>query len=180
MLMRTNPFNVVTKPVIMQIKEECKNHLIYVEQKRLRSSNKKLSEDISSFIENAIEDHNSNLYAPKVDSKPDIVSKFDETFFIELKSSTGDNWRGGNYSKREGYHIFIKWNKQCQFFIAGCYVSKKDWKESRSKSYYATSFGKKQLMEAKKKGILDIYCGDIVEEYTKDKSKVKGIKIILS
>ena len=127
----------------------------------LVKSPKQISEDISGLLETAIERNIEGAIAPKVDSEPDIRYNGKP---IEIKTSAGTSWRGGTFSKRPGYYIFVTYtidaNNVPSFYIAGINLKEEDWKSSTSDSYYATTYGKKEIYLNKDK--VTTYAGSLV------------------
>ena len=138
--------NLVNEAVIENLRENTKRLLDVYEDFGLNKTPKNISEDISGLLETAIERNNEGAIAPKVDSEPDIRYNGKA---VEIKTSAGTNWRGGTFSKRPGYYIFVTYeldeNNNPSFYIAGIDLKEEDWKVSSSKNYYATSYGKKEL-----------------------------------
>ena len=138
-------------------------------------SAKQMSELVSALLENAIADNIDGAIAPKVDSEPDILYNGNS---VEIKTSTGETWRGGTFSKRPGYYLFVKWelnhNGSPRFYIAGVQLQESDWKKTKSKTYYATTFGKKELF-AKHNSVTE-YVGSIEQSFSKN-GNVKGLKV---
>ena len=93
-------------------------------------SAKQMSELVSALLENAIADNIDGAIAPKVDSEPDILYNRNS---VEIKTSTGETWRGGTFSKRPGYYVYVKWelnhNGSPRFYIAGVQLQESDWKK---------------------------------------------------
>jgi len=139
---------IINEAVLNRLTSDTKELFDFYDKKGLRKSAKQKSEDISGLLETAIEDLIEGAVAPKVDSEPDIRLKGAP---VELKTSAGDCWRGGTFSKRGGHFVFINWETDDKnnpsFFIAGIDLVEEDWKMSTSDNYYATTFGKKELLE---------------------------------
>ena len=138
--------NIINETVIENLRENTKRLLDVYEDFGLNKTPKNISEDISGLLETAIERNVEGAIAPKVDSEPDI------RYYgvpVEIKTSAGTNWRGGTFSKRPGYYIFVTYtldeNNVPSFYIAGIDLVEEDWKSSTSENYYATSYGKKEL-----------------------------------
>ena len=138
--------NLVNEAVIENLRENTKRLLDVYEDFGLNKTPKNISEDISGLLETAIERNVEGAIAPKVDSEPDI--RYNGTA-VEIKTSAGTNWRGGTFSKRPGYYIFVTYeldeNNNPSFYIAGIDLKEEDWKASSSENYYATAYGKKEL-----------------------------------
>ena len=139
---------MITQEVVERLILDTKKVFDFYDLMKIRKSAKNKSEDISSLLETAMEDLIEGAVAPKVDSEPDIRFNGDP---IEIKTSSGETWRGGAYSKRGGHFVFVTWelsnNNTPSFFIAGIDLIESDWKLSKSKNYYATTFGKKELYD---------------------------------
>jgi len=158
---------MITKKVLERLTSDVKDLFDFYDKKRLRKSDKQKSEDISGLLETAMEDHVEGAVAPKVDSEPDIRLYGNP---VEIKTSSGETWRGGAYSKRGGHFIFVTWkldeNNVPSFFLAGIDLVETDWKMSKSDNYYATTYGKKELYSNNDKVIF--YHGSL-EGYTRGK-----------
>ena len=137
---------MITKEVVEKLSSDTKELFDFYDKKGLRKSDKQKSEDISGLLETAMADIVDGAVAPKVDSEPDIRLNGNP---VEIKTSSGETWRGGAYSKRGGHFIFVTWkldeNNVPSFFLAGIDLVETDWKMSNSKNYYATTYGKKEL-----------------------------------
>ncbi len=148
--------------ILKKLKLDTKELFDIYEDKRLFKTKKNLSEDISAMMENAISDYVKGSVAPKKDSEPDIVLECGTP--VEIKTSSGLSWRGGTFSKRSGHFIFVNWeldsDNNVKFFIAGIDLIESDWKASKSKSYYATTYGKKELYINRDR--VTFYCGEII------------------
>lgn len=138
---------MITKEIISKLEMEVKETLDFYDSKKLRKSAKQKSEDISGLLEIIMENYIDGAIAPKVDNKPDIILNGKP---VEIKTTNGDSWRGGKFSKRGGYYIFISWVldnfNNPSFFIAGINLVESNWIISKSKKYYATYYGKKELV----------------------------------
>ena len=137
---------MITKEVVEKLSSDIKELFDFYDKKGLRKSDKQKSEDISGLLETVMADLVEGAVAPKVDSEPDIRLNGNP---IEIKTSSGETWRGGAYSKRGGHFIFVTWeldeNNVPALFLAGIDLVESDWKMSKSKNYYATTYGKKEL-----------------------------------
>ena len=109
-------------------------------------SAKNISELISKMLEKSMSTLIEGAVAPNLDSEPDIRLNGSP---VEIKTSSGETWRGGAYSKRSGHFVFVSWEMDENYiptwFIVGIDLIESDWKLSKSKNYYATTFGKKEL-----------------------------------
>ena len=145
---------MITSEVIERLSSDTKELFDFYDKKRLIKSDKQKSEDISGLLETAMEDLIEGAIAPKVDHEPDIRLNGAP---VEIKTSSGENWRGGEFSKRGGHFVFVTWtldgNNVPSFFIGGIDLVEEDWKKSNSENYYATTFGKKELWENREKVI---------------------------
>ena len=128
---------MITDAVINRLSNDTKELFDFYDKKGLRKSDKQKSEDISGLLETAMEDLIDGAVAPKVDSEPDIRLNGNP---VEIKTSSGETWRGGAYSKRGGHFIFVTWsldkNNVPSLFLAGIDLVESDWKLSGSANYY--------------------------------------------
>ena len=138
--------DIINEAVLTSLRENTKRLLDTYEDFGLNKSPKQISEDISGLLETAMERNIEGAVAPKKDSEPDIWLNGKA---IEIKTSAGTTWRGGTFSKRPGYYIFVTYtldgNNVPSFYIAGIDLNEEDWKSSTSDNYYATTYGKKEL-----------------------------------
>jgi hypothetical protein len=138
--------NIVNEKVLTALRQSTKKLLDTYKDFGLNKSPKNISEDISGLLETAIERNIEGAIASKIDSEPDIRYNGEA---VEIKTSAGTTWRGGTFSKRPGYYIFVTYtldeNNVPSFYIAGINLKEEDWKSSTSDSYYATTYGKKEL-----------------------------------
>ena len=158
---------MITKEVIERLSADTKELFDFYDKKRLFKTKKQKSEDISGLLETAMADLIEGAEAPKIDAEPDIRLHGEP---VEIKTTSGECWFSGTFSKREGYFIFVSWildakNKPA-FFIAGKPLKKEDWKASTSDSYYATTYDKKVLYNNRKE--VDFYHG-YLEGYQRGK-----------
>ena len=142
---------IIQEDIINKVKKDAKELFKIYDKFGLIKSKKQLSEDISGLFETAICFFLNDAIAPKKDSEPDIIYNGKA---IEIKTSSGTDWRGGEYSKRSGYFIFISWRLNenslfsesfIEFYIVGINLKEEDLKKSKSENYYATNYGKKEL-----------------------------------
>ena len=141
------------KPVIEKLTIDTKELFDIYEERRLFKTTKQKSEDISGLLENAMEDKIDGVVAPKKDCEPDIRMNGEP---VEIKTSgawNGGCWQSGGHSKRDGHFIFVLWeldeNNNPSFFIAGKDLIESDWIRPKSKNYYGTTYGKKNLYAEK-------------------------------
>ena len=160
---------MITSKVVERLSSDTKELFDFYDEKRLIKSDKQKSEDISGLLETAMEDLIEGAVAPKVDHEPDIRLNGKP---IEIKTSSGENWRGGEFSKRGGHFVFVTWvideDNFPSFFIGGIDLVEEDWKKSNSKNYYATTFGKKEMWENRDK--VTFYRGSL-EGYMRGKQE---------
>ena len=142
--------DIINEAVLTALRENTKKLLDTYKDFGLNKSPKQISEDISGLLETAIERNIEGAIAPKKDSEPDIWLNGKA---VEIKTSAGTTWRGGTFSKRPGYYIFVTYtlwsgfdfDNVPSFYIAGIDLKEEDWKSSTSDNYYATTYGKKEL-----------------------------------
>ena len=164
---------IIQEDIINKVKKDAKKLFSIYEEFGLVKSKKMLSEDISGLFEIAICFFLNDAIAPKKDSEPDIIYNGKA---IEIKTSAGTNWRGGEYSKRSGYFIFVSWKLNettlfPEFYIAGVNLKEKDWKISKSENYYATSYGKKELYLNENQ--VTCYTGSMIGNQSKKRLTIK-------
>ena len=164
---------MITEQVIEKLSSDTKELFDFYDKKNLFKTKKQKSEDISGLLENAMAELIEGAIAPKIDAEPDIRLNGDP---VEIKTTSGETWFSGTFSKREGYFIFLHWvlrkDNYPEFFIAGKDLKKDDWTASKSKSYYATTYDKKTLYA--NRDDWKIYTGHL-EAY--DRGKQQCIKI---
>ena len=97
---------MITSEVVERLTSDTKKVFDFYDLMKMKKSDKNKSEDISSLLETAMEDLIEGAVAPKVDSEPDIRLNGDP---VEIKTSSGETWRGGAYSKRGGHFVFVTW-----------------------------------------------------------------------
>jgi len=130
-----------------------KKYLILFNNDELDISNKMKSEFASQIAEKSIKETIPGTICPKLDKEPDCKIPHKITNNLtpwEIKCTTGDNWRGGEYSKRPGYYLLISWKQTEQniaIFAARLHMTEDDWDKSKpkkngDKNYYATTFPK--------------------------------------
>ena len=165
---------MITKEVIKRLSTDTKELFDFYDKKRLFKTKKQKSEDISGLLETAMADIIEGAVAPKIDSEPDIRLNGEP---VEIKTSGNWNagtWQSGGFSKRDGHFIFVLWeldeNNKPSFFVAGKNLLESDWVPSKSKNYYGTSYGKKNLYE--KKDDVIFYHG-YLEQYGKMKKCIR-------
>jgi len=143
---------------------------------RIVKTKKQLSEDVSALFETAMEDVYTNVVAPKKDSEPDIYM---DGIPVEIKTTKGEDWTGGEYSKRPSQYLLVAWEdvgQDTRFFVANLYLKEEDWKSSKSDKYYGTNFSKKDIISRiENQKDVDILSGEI---YSYNRGKQKCIKVI--
>ena len=154
---------MITEEVIERLTVDTKDLFDFYDKKGLHKTKKQKSEDISGLLENAIADLIDGAVAPKIDAEPDIRLHGEP---VEIKTTSGETWFSGTFSKREGHFIFVHWmmkeDNKPEFFMCGKELKKDAWKPSTSDSYYATTYDKKRLYKNRKdwtfyKGWLEAY-----------------------
>ena len=157
-------------------------------------SNKMTSEFMSAIVETAFAEvlskNGVDVSTPKKDSEPDAYVQGEP---VEIKTTSGDQWRGGTFSKRPGIYLLVSWEYDeeigTKLFAAMQDMEESDWQSSmldednnlvQGANYYATTYGKKKLVSQNKYEILS---GSIeVNRYMKSgfPRRVPTIKIIRS
>ena len=158
---------MITEKVIEKLTCDTKELFDFYDKKSLFKTKKQKSEDISGLLENAMASLIDGAVAPKIDAEPDIRINGEP---VEIKTTSGETWFSGTFSKREGYFLFVHWrilkDNRPEFFIAGKDLKKDDWTPSKSKSYYATTYDKKTLYANREE--VDFYKG-FLEAYNRGK-----------
>ena len=106
---------IITNEVLDKLRSDTKRLFDIYDEFGLSKTPKQKSEDISALLENAIEEYIDGAVAPKVDSEPDIYYYGKP---VEIKTSAGTSWRGGTFSKRPGYYVFVTYSLTCQYSIS--------------------------------------------------------------
>ena len=167
--------HLINDKVVEQLQDMYARLLDIYAEFGLHKTAKQLSEDVSGLLETVISKHIEGAIAPKTDHEPDILYYGKR---VEIKTTNGDKWRGGTFSKRPGYYIFVKVetvDEQTKFYIAGIHLEESDWVEVKSPKYYATFYTKKELF-ANRDSVTN-YVGNIEQILTK-LGKFKGLKVI--
>ena len=157
--------NIITNEVLHKLRSDTKRLFDIYDEFGLVKTAKQKSEDISGLLEVAIAEFIDGAVAPKKDKEPDILLHTkDNIIVVEIKTTNGESWRGGTFSKRPGYYIFVSWKldefNYPSFYIAGIDLKEEDWKSSNSDNYYATTYSKKELYLNKDK--VTTYVGSLV------------------
>ena len=149
-------------------------------------SSKMISELASQALELAFKDSKLIVETPKLDKDPDMLLGYDKKPW-EIKCTSTDGWRGGEYSKRPGYYILLTYNiigDNINIFAARLSMTEEDWitskpkDESKEQKYYATTFGKKELLKYINENKAEILCGDIYNpKYRDGNTNYSQIKI---
>tara|TARA_B110000879_G_C11072948_1_gene471467 strand:- start:300 stop:806 length:507 start_codon:yes stop_codon:yes gene_type:complete len=159
---------VINENVMSTLKSDVKKLFDTLDELKLDMSDKQRSELISGLVENAVQRNIPNAVAPKIDSEPDL---YIDGKAVEIKTTAGESWRGGAFSKRPGYYIFVSWklddNNDSEFFMGGTHMKESDWKASGSANYYATTYGKRELAN---NSDTVIYSGNL-EKYSRGKTE---------
>ncbi len=178
--MQKNPFGVKREHVLEGLRESSKAMRGFIkefkEEYDVVLSGKVLSELYSNLLETicarvfsdklgyevkkASSDNDSDLFFTKINMP------------MEIKVTSGQVWRGGEFSKRASWHLMVSRDESFENFFV-CLVDMKShdglWESSmqKGKDYYAPNFKKDQIYELKDEVI--IFVGDI----EKDKRSVK-------
>jgi len=90
---------MITESVIARLTDDTKELFDFYDKKGLYKTKKQKSEDISGLLENAMASLIDGAVAPKIDAEPDIRLHGEP---VEIKTTSGETWFSGTYSKREG------------------------------------------------------------------------------
>lgn len=119
----------------------------------------RLSQDASGVFENQLAKILNELYpeyniipALNDNSKPDlnIIKSFGDTAIpVEIKfSSDTKAWQGGQFSKREGWHILVSWaNNFESFFATLAFLRQDHWLHSGNENFYGTKLPLSTILE---------------------------------
>ncbi len=179
--MEENPFGI-TREMILEILREGAEAMQFFTKSFKEKYDVKLSGKIQSeTFSNLLEQISAKVFTKhlgyevknaKSDNDPDLLfTKINMP--MEIKVTSGQVWRGGEFSKRASWHLMVSRNDDFdEFFV--CLIDmnreKNLWISSmqKGKDYYAPSFKKDQIYELK---------NDIVrenpEEYKGEKGKQK-------
>lgn len=91
--------NVINQEVLNGIRTDVKKLFDLLEELDLDTSEKQKSELISGLVENNVAKFITDAHAPKLDSEPDLYIGEQP---VEIKTTAGEQWRGGKFSKRPG------------------------------------------------------------------------------
>ena len=181
--MGNNPFGITRKMVLEILKESSKAMNFFVknfkEKHNAQLSGKLLSETFSNLLEQKASQILTKrlgyeVQNPSGDRTPDLIfTKLGKP--LEIKVTSEMNWRGGEFSTRPTYHMFVSRNdKFNEFFVVLIDMSKEGglWESSmqKGKRYYAPYFKKEKIYEMRNKA--DILIGKIT------KNKKGTIKLI--
>lgn len=159
--------------VLRNTKEDFQKLKNIYEDFGLVKSPKQLSEDLSGIMETNFERHYGGT-SPKSDHEPDFI--LEDGTPIEIKCTSGENWRGGTFSKRAGEYILVSWelndSNELSMFVCGTYLEESDWVVSKSKNYYATSMTKKALNNLVSQEKVTVYLGNISEGKRKNSIQI--------
>jgi len=144
-----------------------------------RLSTKLVSELISNAIEESAaevltEHTGENWDNAKSDRDADVFCKRTEDK-LEIKTTCGDTWRGGEFSRRPGDYLLVKWESFDKFYVTFLTMEESEWKSSGCGNYYATSFGKKEL--AGRDDRLDLI-GELTINSLKNNGEARKVPII--
>jgi len=169
-----------------------KEVIAFFNTKQLDICAKQLSEIASQVAEKAMEMSIPGTTCPKRDKDPDCFIPHLTTEILapwEIKCTTGEEWRGGDFSKRPGFYVLISWQHDKQqgdikIFAARLHMEEEDWikskpsKKSGSENYYATSFNKKNLLKYVTAGKAEVLCGNIYHpKYKSGKVRTNQVKL---
>jgi hypothetical protein len=173
--MKNNPFKITDKMVLEALKESSKAMKFFIDDFKkkydVKLSNKILSETFSNLLEQISAKIFSKslgyeVKKAKTDNDPDLTfTKINMP--MEIKVTSGQVWRGGEFSKRASYHLMVSRNDDFdEFFVALVNMNQSNglWISAmqQGKNYYAPSFKKDQIFELKDK--IQIFFGDVIKD----------------
>ncbi len=172
--MKDNPFKITDKMVLDILKESSKAMKFFIDDFKKKYDVKLSGKILSETFSNLLEQISAKIFTEylgyevkkaKSDNDPDLTfTKINMS--IEIKVTSGQVWRGGEFSKRASYHLMVSRNDDFdEFFVAlvnmdqgnGLWISVMQ----QGKNYYAPSFKKDQIFELKDK--IQIFFGDVIK-----------------
>ena len=179
--MQNNPFGVNREMILEILKESSKTMKWFIKKFKKKFDVKLSGKLLSEIFSNLLEQRASKIFSKRLryevrkansDNDPDL-------FFtrlnlpMEIKVTSGQVWRGGEFSKKASWHLMVARNDAFdEFFV--CLVnmdSNGGSSMQQGKDYYAPSFKKDKIFELQKQ--IPVFVGRI------DKSERGAIKIIL-
>jgi len=174
--MKKNPFDITREMILEVLKESSQAMNFFINEFKKKYDVKLSGKILSETFSNLLEQISSKVFSKylsyevkkaKSDNDPDLVfTKLDMP--LEIKVTSGQVWRGGEFSKRASYHLFVSRDDDFnEFFVALVNMeSGKDlWISSmqQGKNYYAPSFKKDQIYELKDKIV--IFVGNVIKNH---------------
>ena len=181
-----NPFGITHAMVFKSMSEASKAMRFFIhnfkKKHNVKLSGKLLSETFSNLLEqkcgvifsqelgylvvSAKGDNDSDLFFTKIKMP------------MEIKVTSGEVWRGGEFSKRAAYHLMVSRNDEFDEFFAALVNMQQDgglWVSAmqKGKHYYAPSLKKDQLYNIRDK--IAVFIGGFE---VKDKGGKKTIKLV--
>jgi len=172
--MRDNPFKITDKMVLEILKESSKAMKFFINEFKNKYDVKLNGKILSETFSNLLEQISAKIFTKylgyevkkaKSDNDPDLTfTKINLP--MEIKVTSGQVWRGGEFSKRASYHLMVSRNDDFdEFFVALVNMGKGNglWISAmqQGKNYYAPSFKKDQIFELKDK--IQIFFGDVIK-----------------
>lgn len=170
------------KRIQNSLKEPIKQ--VFLEHKDLLASfpAKIASEIISHFIAIEIKKYfllncpDITVKTGKWDNNHDLVfiKEGEENYNFEIKVTSTESWRGGEFSKRECDHLMVCYSKSksgiFSVFASVLFLKHSDWVSNISEGYYAPTLGKKYIFSRKDRN-------DIIGALTHKTKKMLNIRI---
>lgn len=160
--MQNNPFGI-TREMVLEVLKESSKAMHFFTKEFKEKYNVKLSGKIQSEIfSNLLEQISSKVFSQRLgykvdkatgDNTPDLLFT-DINMPLEIKVTSGQVWRGGEFSKRACWHLMVSRNEEFdEFFVClvnmdingGLWISAMQ----QGKNYYAPSFKKDQIYNLK-------------------------------
>lgn len=182
--MQDNPFGI-TRNMVLEILTESSKAMKWFLKKFKKKFDVKLSGKLlSEIFSNLLEQKASKVFSKRLgyevkkaisDNTPDLLfTKINLP--MEIKVTSGQVWRGGEFSKRASWHLMVSRNETFdEFFVClvnmhgngGLWVSAMQ----QGKDYYAPSFKKDSIFDLQKQ--IPIFVGKIL------KTERGAVKLIL-
>ncbi|MBU0466168.1 MAG: hypothetical protein KJ718_00045 [Nanoarchaeota archaeon] len=182
-----NPFGI-SKDMVLEVLRESSKAMHFFTKEFKEKYDVKLSGKIQSeTFSNLLEQIASKIFTERLgydvkkatsDNNPDLTfTKINLP--MEIKVTSGQVWRGGEFSKRASWHLMVSRNEEFnEFFVCLVDMQKGEglWISAmqQGKNYYAPSFKKDQIYQIKDK--IPIFVGDVIKT-SKGTIKLKREKV---
>jgi hypothetical protein len=188
--MHDNPFGITREMVLEVLKESSEAMHFFVKEFKQKYDVKLSGKIQSETFSNLLEQIASKVFSKRLgyevkkatgDNTPDLLfTKINMP--MEIKVTSGQVWRGGEFSKRASWHLMVSRNEDFnEFFV--CLVDMESngglWVSAmqQGKNYYAPSFKKDQIYKLKDEQTMLVK--ETSAPYGKTKVKASEINIFV-